>query len=47
MYYRLQLKDGIVVGKYKSELPFEEDFEDAIDVTEKKYNSLDFGDQYA
>ena len=46
MYYRLQLKDGIVVGKYKSELPFEEPFEDSVDVNEKEYNKFDFGQRY-
>jgi hypothetical protein len=46
MYYRLQLKDGIVVGKYASELPFEEPFEDSVDVTEKEYNDYNFGDTY-
>ena len=46
MYYRLQLKDGIVVGKYRSDLPFEGNFEDSVDVTEEKYEEYDFGDNY-
>jgi hypothetical protein len=46
MYYRLQLKDGVVVGKYASELPFDEEFEDSVDVTEKEYNEYNFGDTY-
>lgn len=45
-YYRLQLRDGVIIGKYKSELPFEEPFEDSVDVTEEEYNSFDFGQQY-
>jgi hypothetical protein len=46
MYYRLQLKDGVVVGKYVSELPFDELFEDSVDVTEKEYDEYNFGDTY-
>jgi hypothetical protein len=46
MYYRLQLKEGVVIGKYRSDLPFEEEFEDSVNVTEKEYNEYNFGDKY-
>ena len=46
MYYRLQLKDGVVIGKYDSDLPFEEEFEDSVDVTKKDYEKYDFGEVY-
>jgi hypothetical protein len=42
-YYRIQIDaNNVVVAKYASDVPYEEEWEDAVDVTEDEYNSIEF-----
>jgi hypothetical protein len=42
-YYRIQIDaDNIVIAKYASDIPFEKEWKDAVDVTEDEYNDIEF-----